>query len=94
MALGCHKTDSACIRSFFQGEYENYKGTGLGLALSKELIEIHQGSIDVRSEKWKGTSFEVKLPLGNNHLKTEEMVNTIDSGSLITEDAKYIQQSF
>ncbi len=73
---------------FFQGEYENYKGTGLGLALSKELIEIHHGTIDVRSEKWKGTSFEVKLPLGKNHLKPEEMVNNVDSRSLITEDAK------
>ena len=27
--------------AFYQGEYENYKGSGLGLALSKELVQLH-----------------------------------------------------
>ncbi|THU36131.1 response regulator [Niastella caeni] len=59
---------------FYQGEYENYKGSGLGLALSKELITLHKGTISVNSEKWKGTSFEICLPLGNAHLEKEEMI--------------------
>ncbi len=59
---------------FFQGEYENYKGTGLGLALSKELIDLHHGSITVKSEKLKGTSFEIRLPLGNAHFSPDEIV--------------------
>jgi ABC-type sugar transport system substrate-binding protein/DNA-binding response OmpR family regulator/nitrogen-specific signal transduction histidine kinase len=59
---------------FYQGEYENYKGSGLGLALSKELIGLHKGSISVTSEKWKGTTFEIHLPLGNAHLAKDEMV--------------------
>lgn len=59
---------------FYQGEYENYKGSGLGLALSKELITLHKGTISVHSEKWKGTSFEISLPLGNAHLEKDEMV--------------------
>jgi signal transduction histidine kinase/DNA-binding response OmpR family regulator len=58
---------------FYQGEYENYKGSGLGLALSKELIQLHKGLISVRSEKWKGTTFEIQLPLGNKHLAKEEI---------------------
>lgn len=61
---------------FYQGEYENYKGSGLGLALSKELIGLHKGSITVTSEKWKGTTFEVYLPLGNAHLAKDEMVES------------------
>lgn len=61
---------------FYQGEYENYKGSGLGLALSKELIGLHKGSISVTSEKWKGTTFEVYLPLGNTHLAKDEMVES------------------
>jgi DNA-binding response OmpR family regulator len=61
---------------FYQGEYENYKGSGLGLALSKELIGLHKGSITVTSEKWKGTTFEVYLPLGNKHLAKDEMVES------------------
>ncbi len=59
---------------FYQGEYENYKGSGLGLALSKELITLHKGTITVSSEKWKGTSFEIKLPLGAAHLEATEIV--------------------
>jgi signal transduction histidine kinase/DNA-binding response OmpR family regulator/ABC-type xylose transport system substrate-binding protein len=61
---------------FYQGEYENYKGSGLGLALSKELIGLHKGSITVMSEKWKGTTFEVYLPLGKTHLAKDEMVES------------------
>lgn len=61
---------------FYQGEYENYKGSGLGLALSKELIGLHKGTITVTSEKWKGTTFEVYLPLGNTHLAKDEMVES------------------
>jgi signal transduction histidine kinase/DNA-binding response OmpR family regulator len=59
---------------FYQGEYENYKGSGLGLALSKELITLHKGTITVSSEKWKGTSFEICLPLGNAHLEAADLV--------------------
>jgi YesN/AraC family two-component response regulator len=46
------------------------------LALSKELIGLHKGSITVTSEKWKGTAFEVYLPLGNKHLAKDEMVES------------------
>lgn len=59
---------------FYQGDYENYKGSGLGLALSKELIQLHKGAIVVSSEKWKGTTFEIRLPLGQAHLEEDEKV--------------------
>jgi signal transduction histidine kinase/DNA-binding response OmpR family regulator len=61
---------------FYQGEYENYKGSGLGLALSKNLIELHKGSITVTSENLKGTTFEIYLPLGNAHLAKDEIVDS------------------
>lgn len=38
------------------------KGSGLGLSIAKELIELHEGSIHVESEKGKGTTFIVILP--------------------------------
>lgn len=79
---------SHAFEPFFQGEYENYKGTGLGLSLSKELIELHSGRITVKSEKWKGTVFEILLPLGNSHLKESEMIAVPESATLITEDAR------
>jgi two-component system sensor histidine kinase/response regulator len=37
-------------------------GSGLGLSIAKKIIDAHNGSIDVRSEPGKGTSFTVTLP--------------------------------
>lgn len=49
-------------------------GAGIGLALVKELVELHYGSITVTSEAGVGTTFTVCLPLGKAHLKPEEIV--------------------
>ena len=72
---------------FFQGEYENYKGTGLGLALSKELMELHRGSITARSEKRKGSILEILLRLGNTHFEKTEFENIANKEAIINEDA-------
>ena len=73
---------------FYQGEFENQKGSGLGLALSKDLIRMHKGSINVESEKGKGTTFEIHLPLGNAHLDKQDLTQVPTTPYVYYEDEK------
>jgi signal transduction histidine kinase/DNA-binding response OmpR family regulator len=52
---------------FYQGQtstHRDYEGTGIGLALVKELVEVLKGTIHVESEPQTGTVFTVHLPIG------------------------------
>jgi signal transduction histidine kinase/ligand-binding sensor domain-containing protein/AraC-like DNA-binding protein len=52
-----------------------HEGTGIGLALTKELVELHKGRIEVESEEGKGSTFRITFPLGKDHLKPAEICN-------------------
>ncbi len=45
-----------------------YSGTGIGLAMVKEYVELHGGSVKVESAEGEGATFVVTFPLGKDHL--------------------------
>ncbi|HMJ25421.1 MAG TPA: ATP-binding protein, partial [Pyrinomonadaceae bacterium] len=67
--IGIKKEDlNRLFREFEQleaGTARRFEGTGLGLALTKKIIEFQKGSIDVQSEFGRGSTFTVVYPLVN-----------------------------
>jgi signal transduction histidine kinase len=48
-----------------------FGGTGIGLALVKETLELHSGGITVTSELGRGSTFHVRLPKGTAHIRED-----------------------
>lgn len=84
---------SSAIGHIFERFYqvdngENIGSTGIGLALVKYLVELHQGVIEVDSELGKGTEFRLKLKKGNDHLKPEQLfANEAESNTFVREES-------
>lgn len=52
------------FEKFYQGDVSrSSQGNGLGLALAKRIVDLHDGEIDVSTKERKGTTFTVSLPL-------------------------------
>jgi signal transduction histidine kinase/AraC-like DNA-binding protein/ligand-binding sensor domain-containing protein len=65
-----------------------YEGSGLGMALVKELVEIHHGQISLESVVGKGTTCTLRLPIGRNHFREDEIGETNGPG-FISESLAY-----
>ncbi|WP_190810713.1 response regulator [Flagellimonas sp. S3867] len=65
---------------FYQAEASQTgakKGTGIGLALVKELTELHHGNIAVESEEAKGTTFTLILPISEEQFDASEITPVV-----------------
>ncbi len=51
-----------------------HPGTGLGLALACDLVDLHGDTLDVRSTPGKGSTFRIGLRLGRDHFRDEQIV--------------------
>ena len=80
-----HRVEGAKGRSF--------EGSGIGLALVKELVAQHGGKIAVESEVGVGTSFAVTLPLGCEHLAAEQIDPSEDISSATSKAESFVQEA-
>jgi len=61
---------------FYRGEgppRQGREGLGIGLALARELVELHGGRIAARSAPGQGATFLVELPLGSAHIALDDL---------------------
>ncbi len=63
-----HRIETARARS--------NEGSGIGLALVKELVALHGGGISAHSADGAGTTFTVRLPFGVAHLPADAVAST------------------
>ncbi len=54
-------------------EGRTHEGTGIGLALVNELVNLHHGTIRVKSKIKSGSAFMVSIPLGSTHLPAHQI---------------------
>jgi len=72
----------------------SHEGSGIGLALVHELVEMHGGSITVESEPDHGATFRVSLPFGHEHLTHGHVVRD-DASPLVVQGSAvaYVQEA-
>jgi len=61
---------------FYQAEHtkaNGRQGTGIGLAIVKEYVQLHHGKVDVHSQLHKGTEFVLTFPKDKTHLPPESI---------------------
>lgn len=81
-----HRVEGARSRS--------HEGTGIGLALAHELVKLHGGEIQVKSEEGRGTEFTVTLRGGREHLPAEHVVaQPPDAASIVRNAAAYLDEA-
>lgn len=85
---------------YFQSERPGAKaegGTGIGLALAKELAELHGGSLTVESEPGKGSAFTFSLPIKEVYEETIVPLTSVETEALdqaLTETVSHYSERF
>lgn len=72
-------TRARVFERFYQGDAglaRGHEGMGIGLAIAREMVEMHGGALTVESEPGLGSTFTFTLPLGCEHLDPDDIDTT------------------
>jgi len=74
--IGMSEIDTRHIfELFYQGHHIDFHGSGIGLSLTKEIILLHNGTIDVISKEGVGSCFTISLPLKKDNPSRSKHLN-------------------
>jgi signal transduction histidine kinase/DNA-binding response OmpR family regulator len=71
----------------------SHEGTGIGLALVRELAELHGGTADAVSEVGRGSTFTVRIPFGTAHLPADHVVADDSADGIEIEPRLYVEEA-
>jgi len=70
---------------------KNISGSGIGLALTKVLVELHNGTIEVKSTEGKGSSFFVTIPFKQRDISINEQYPVLNSKTDMNEEMMMLE---
>ncbi|MFL5355621.1 ATP-binding protein [Archangium sp.] len=70
-----------------------HEGTGIGLALVREVVELHGGHVSVESTEGRGTAFTLELPFGSAHLPAARLRAARGPPSTASGASPYVQEA-
>lgn len=80
-----HRVESA--------EGRSQEGTGIGLAMVKELVKLHQGTIQVSSEEGRGSTFTISIPTGKAHLPEDKIVEPTKGSAISGNSLAFVEEA-
>jgi len=91
------ETAAHAFDRFFQGAHpdDSATGTGIGLHLTKSIVEMHHGHISLSSEEGKGSSFTLIIRQGNEHFSPESLqpsAQVQDPADLLSAEDEYMNE--
>lgn len=77
--LMTQKTIDGLFKRFYEGDYRRHNtiGTGIGLALVKDLVALHHGTIEAFSNEQTGNCFRIMLPVNKETYRQGELDETV-----------------
>ncbi len=96
MGIDKEELENIFVRFYNNKNIEAGQTNGIGLSLTRDLVELHHGKISVESELNTGTSFHVIIPLSISAYNKNEFEKTIEKreapNQIINEDIKIIEE--